>query len=42
MNIIPTKKKTGKRPEKFRREYKLERIVSTTETKLEVIKWANA
>ena len=28
-------KKTGKRPEKFRREYKLERIASTTET----VKW---
>ena len=25
-------KKTGKRPERFRREYKLERIASTTET----------
>jgi len=35
-------KKTGKRPEKFRREYKLERIASTTETKVEVVKCANA
>ena len=35
-------KKTGKRPERFRREYKLERIASTTETKVEVVKCANA
>ena len=35
-------KKTGKRPERFSREYKLERIASTTETKVEVVKCANA
>ena len=35
-------KKTGKRPERFRREYNLERIASTTETKVEVVKCANA
>ncbi len=35
-------KKTGKRPEIFRREYKLERIASTTETKVEVVKCAKA
>lgn len=36
-------KKTGKRPIKYSREYKLERIASTTETKqVEVVKCANA
>jgi hypothetical protein len=35
-------KKTGKRPMKYSREYKLERIASTTETKVEVVKCANA
>ena len=35
-------KKTGKRPMKYSREYKLERIASTTETKAEVVKCANA
>ena len=36
-------KKTGKRPERFRREYKLERIATTTETeKVEVVKCAKA
>jgi hypothetical protein len=35
-------KKTGKRPMKYSREYKFERIASTTETKVEVVKCANA
>ena len=35
-------KKTGKRPMKYSRQYKLERIASTTETKVEVVKCANA
>ena len=35
-------KKTGKRPMTYSREDKFERVASTTETKVEVVKCANA